>query len=41
MTRMAATAYVPIYGDSGVGRPGSDGRALGVIDLPSRRRAIW
>src|SRR5690242_18095203 len=24
-------AYVPIYGDSGVGRPGSDGRNLVVI----------
>ena len=32
------TAYVPIYGDSGVGRPGSDGRAIDVIDLASRRR---
>jgi len=32
------TAYVPIYGDSGVGRPGSDGRAIDVIDLVSRRR---
>lgn len=26
-------AYVPIYGDSGVGEPGSDGRTLVVIDL--------
>jgi DNA-binding beta-propeller fold protein YncE len=32
------TAYVPIYGDSGVGRPGSDGRTMDVIDLASRRR---
>jgi YVTN family beta-propeller protein len=32
------TAYVPIYGDSGVGRPGSDGRTLDVIDLVARRR---
>lgn len=32
------TAYVPIYGDSGVGRPGSDGRTIDVIDLASRRR---
>jgi YVTN family beta-propeller protein len=31
-------AYVPIYGDSGVGRPGSDGRTMDVIDLLSRRR---
>ena len=32
------TAYVPIYGDSGVGRPGSDGSTIDVIDLASRRR---
>jgi YVTN family beta-propeller protein len=32
------TAYVPIYGDSGVGRPGSDGRTLDVIDIVERRR---
>jgi YVTN family beta-propeller protein len=32
------TAYVPIYGDSGVGRPGSDGRSLDVIDLAARKR---
>lgn len=32
------TAYVPIYGDSGVGKPGSDGRTMDVIDLRSRRR---
>jgi DNA-binding beta-propeller fold protein YncE len=32
------TAYVPIYGDSGVGRPGSDGRTMDVVDLASRRR---
>ncbi len=31
------TAYVPIYGDSGVGRPGSDGTKISVIDLPSRK----
>lgn len=30
------TAYVPIYGDSGVGRPGSDGRSMDVIDIASR-----
>lgn len=29
-------AYVPIYGDSGVGRPGTDGQLLRVIDLKSR-----
>src|SRR5262245_1979992 len=26
------TAYVPIYGDSGVGKPGTDGRNMAVID---------
>lgn len=32
------TAYVPIYGDAGVGRPGSDGRTIDVIDIATRRR---
>jgi YVTN family beta-propeller protein len=32
------TAYVPIYGNAGVGKPGTDGRTLDVIDLASRRR---
>jgi YVTN family beta-propeller protein len=31
------TAYVPIYGDSGVGKPGSDGRNMVVIDIASRK----
>jgi DNA-binding beta-propeller fold protein YncE len=31
------TAYVPIYGDSGVGQPGSDGTNIAVIDLASRK----
>lgn len=31
------TAYVPIYGDSGVGRPGTNGREILVIDLRSRQ----
>jgi YVTN family beta-propeller protein len=31
------TAYVPIYGNSGVGKPGTDGKNLVVIDLESRR----
>ena len=31
------TAYVPIYGDSGVGKPGSDGQYMAVIDLASRK----
>jgi YVTN family beta-propeller protein len=30
------TAYVPIYGNSGVGKPGTDGREMVVIDIPSR-----
>ena len=31
------TAWVPIYGDSGVGSPGSDGRTVSVIDLKARK----
>jgi YVTN family beta-propeller protein len=31
------TAYVPIYGDSGVGAPGTDGSTISVVDLASRR----
>jgi YVTN family beta-propeller protein len=31
------TAYVPIYGDSGVGRPGTNGEKMSVIDIPSRK----
>ena len=31
------TAYVPIYGNSGVGKPGTDGRTLVAIDLASRQ----
>lgn len=30
-------AFVPIYGDSGVGRPGTDGRSMSVIDLVARK----
>jgi YVTN family beta-propeller protein len=30
------TAFVPIYGDSGVGKPGSNGQHLVAIDLASR-----
>ncbi|GIU77986.1 MAG: hypothetical protein KatS3mg005_1224 [Bryobacteraceae bacterium] len=29
-------AFVPIFGDSGVGRPGTDGRTIAVIDIPTR-----
>src|SRR3954453_5772915 len=31
------TAYVPIYGNSGVGRPGTDGTEMLVIDIPSQK----
>jgi YVTN family beta-propeller protein len=31
-------AYVPIYGDSGVGMPGSDGHTIHVIDIHARHR---
>jgi YVTN family beta-propeller protein len=30
-------AYVPIYGDSGVGKPGSNGSNLVVVDITSRK----
>ncbi len=30
-------AFVPIYGDSGVGRPGTDGQTMQVIDVASRK----
>jgi DNA-binding beta-propeller fold protein YncE len=30
-------AYVPIYGNSGVGQPGTDGRNMVVIDLAARK----
>lgn len=32
-------AYVPIYGNSGVGRPGTDGTAIDVINLSDRKLA--
>lgn len=31
------TAYVPIYGNSGVGKPGTDGHEMLVIDIPSQK----
>src|ERR1051325_11626094 len=31
------TAYVPIYGNSGVGQPGTDGTNMVAIDLASRK----
>ena len=30
-------AYIPIYGDSGVGKPGTDGTNMVVIDIASRK----
>lgn len=30
-------AYVPIYGNSGVGKPGTDGSTMAVIDLAARK----
>lgn len=32
-------AYVPIYGNSGVGRPGTDGGTIDIIDLRERKLA--
>lgn len=31
------TAFVPIYGNSGVGKPGTDGRNMVVIDIATRK----
>ena len=31
------TAFVPIYGNSGVGKPGTDGQEILVVDLPSHK----
>ena len=31
------TAYVPIYGNSGVGKPGTDGKNVVVVDIASRK----
>ena len=30
-------AFVPIYGNSGVGKPGTDGRTMAVIDVAERK----
>ena len=32
-------AFVPIYGNSGVGRPGTDGSTIDVVDLQGRKLA--
>ncbi len=31
------TAYIPIYGNSGVGKPGTDGQIMAIVDIPSRK----
>jgi YVTN family beta-propeller protein len=36
-SRDGRLAYVPIYGNSGVGKPGTDGRNMVVIDIASRK----
>ncbi len=36
-SRDGRTAYVPMYGNSGVGKPGTDGRNMVVIDIASRK----
>ena len=33
-------AYVPIYGNSGVGRPGTDGSTIDVVDLEARKLMV-
>jgi YVTN family beta-propeller protein len=32
------TAWVPIYGNSGVGQPGTDGRTISIIDLGAQKK---
>jgi DNA-binding beta-propeller fold protein YncE len=36
-SRDGKLAYLPIYGDSGVGKPGSDGKTMVVIDLATHK----
>ena len=36
-SRTGRLVYVPIYGNSGVGQPGTDGRNMVVLDLASRK----
>ena len=33
------SVFIPIYGNSGVGKPGTDGHEILVVDIPSRRIA--
>jgi YVTN family beta-propeller protein len=37
LTPDGRTAFVPIYGDSGVGKPGTDGRTVQVVDVATRK----
>jgi YVTN family beta-propeller protein len=37
VSRDSRFAYVPIYGNSGVGKPGTDGTSIDVIDLHERK----
>src|SRR5438270_2033582 len=37
VSRDGKLAYVPIYGNSGVGKPGTDGQNMVVIDLAERK----
>src|SRR5256885_11448273 len=39
VSKDSRSAYVPIYGNSGVGRPGTDGSTIDVIDLQERKLA--
>jgi YVTN family beta-propeller protein len=39
VSRDGRFAYVPIYGNSGVGRPGTDGSTIDVVDLQERKLA--
>jgi DNA-binding beta-propeller fold protein YncE len=35
------TVYVPIYGNSGVGKPGTDGSTIDVIDVATHKVTTW
>ena len=35
------TVYVPIYGNSGVGKPGTDGSTVDVVDVASHKVTTW
>jgi YVTN family beta-propeller protein len=40
VSRDGRFAYVPIYGNSGVGKPGTDGSTIDVIDLHERKLVV-